>query len=305
MQFSPVTTAQPRVYPPDPSGKCIYCGAPSPEEERSREHIIPFGLGGGLILLRASCAKCSLTTAAIETICLREMFLAYRTHFQLPSYRKKMRPTRLPITLNFGTHREKRYIPVGDHPNVLAKPRLPNAGITIGLPCGPPLRVIEYMLFGDQGDIVSKMRRLGIRAAVVEGYFRLDIFAQMLAKIAHAFAVAELGFNGFEHFLPDLILGRNQSLAGYLVGQVIGTLPMPADPPTGQVAWGLTKNGADWHVFVTIRLFAPHGAPAYSVIVGKFLPTEDLINRHGSAIRSAMLAEGARQLPAWLLDPPP
>lgn len=122
MQFGQFSFQKPQVYEPDPSGKCIYCGSKAPEGGLSREHIIAFGLGGGLILRGASCSKCRDVTAAIETKCLHEMFLAYRTHFRLPTYRKKKRPDRFPLVVNYGTHREKRYVPLDDHPNVLALP---------------------------------------------------------------------------------------------------------------------------------------------------------------------------------------
>lgn len=160
------------------------------------------------------------------------------------------------------------------------------------------------MLFGDSVDITSKMRRLGIRRGIVEGHFDLMAFARMLAKIAHSFAVAELGLSGFEHYLPQLILKYNSAIAGYLIGNCIRELPIPRDPPINQIAFGLTKYGMNWNVFVTIRLFAPHGTPSYSVVAGKLIPNDDPIARHGRAIRSAMLVAGAQQLPAWLPDFP-
>ena len=123
----------------------------------------------------------------------------------------------------------------------------------------------------------------------------------MLAKTAHAFAVAELGLDGFEHRLAALILGKDLSLAAYLIGDYGADFPMPKRPPNHQVAWGLTPYGADWNVFVRIRLFSVHPAtPAYCVIVGKLTGSPTLASRHGPALRAAMTEAGAQQFPEWL-----
>jgi len=149
------------VYDPDPSGKCIYCGSTG---NLAREHIMAHGLGGGLILLKASCFRCEKVTGKIENTCLHEMFLAYRTHFALPTYRKKSRPTALPVALRYGTHRVRRYVPIKDHPHVLVLPRLMQPGIMVGLPPGPAIKPVRYDIFGDVNDIRDKIRRLGSSA---------------------------------------------------------------------------------------------------------------------------------------------
>jgi hypothetical protein len=124
---------------------------------------------------------------------------------------------------------------------------------------------------------------------------------RMLAKIAHALAVAELGLDGFEHKLPALILGDDLSLAAYLVGDYAAPFPMPKRPPNHQVAWGITPYGADWNIFVRIRLFSVHpGVPAYSVIVGRLKGSTTLAARHGPALKAAMTGAGVQHFPEWL-----
>lgn len=53
----------------DPVGRCIYCGIS--DRPLGREHIIPYGLDGDLILPRASCGDCSASTSRFERNCLR------------------------------------------------------------------------------------------------------------------------------------------------------------------------------------------------------------------------------------------
>ena len=45
------------------------------------------------------------------------------------------------------------------------------------------------------------------------------MFARMLAKIAHSFAVAEAGQENFEPLLPKIILGTDVSYTGCVIGQ--------------------------------------------------------------------------------------
>jgi hypothetical protein len=293
-----VSTPRPRVYNPDPSGKCIYCGCAGILD---REHIIAHGLGGGLILLKASCTRCAKITGKIERTCLHEMFLAYRTHFALPTYRRKSRPIALPVALGYGTRRLRRYVPIKDHPHVLILPKLMLPGIMVGLPPGPDIMPVRYDIFGDVNNIHAKIRRLGAPQHFIEASFDLLAFIRMLAKTAHALAVAELGFDGFEHKLSALILGEDLSLAAYLIGDYGANFPMPKRPPNHQVAWGLTPYGADWNIFVRIRLFSVHpDTPAYCVIVGKLTGSSTLASRHGPALRAAMTEAGAREFPEWL-----
>ncbi len=46
----------------DPVGRCIYCGR-GPDAKLTKEHIIPYGLNGHLILPAASCEICAAKTS--------------------------------------------------------------------------------------------------------------------------------------------------------------------------------------------------------------------------------------------------
>ena len=50
-----ISAAKARVFPP--VGRCIYCGGDG-GGTLTKEHIFPAGLGGGLVLPRASCTSC-------------------------------------------------------------------------------------------------------------------------------------------------------------------------------------------------------------------------------------------------------
>ena len=68
-------------YPP--VGRCIYCGA---TDELTDEHIIPFSLGGVLILDKASCngtKGCNKKTHKFEGVVARQIFGKFRAKHKL------------------------------------------------------------------------------------------------------------------------------------------------------------------------------------------------------------------------------
>jgi hypothetical protein len=96
-------------------------------------------------------------------------------------------------------------------------------------------------------------------------------YARMLAKIGHAFIVAEYGEDSFKPALTDLIRGRTDG-APYLVGGDDSGTPLQDQP--GQLhhvyRHDCNVNGVDY-ILATIRLFAFMGMPRYHVVVGRKL----------------------------------
>jgi hypothetical protein len=85
-----------------PVGRCIYCrrsgaelNAAGENAKLSPEHIIPFSFGGHWVLPEASCQTCADITGAIEGKCCNMMLRAFRVHADVPTRRKKKRPTHL------------------------------------------------------------------------------------------------------------------------------------------------------------------------------------------------------------------
>ncbi len=66
-----------------------------------------------------------------------------------------------------------------------------------------------------------------------ESYAGTD-FARLLAKIAHAYAVAEFGLGAFDSFLPPLILGNSLKLPDFVGGVA---------SPTPNGGWFLGEHG--------------------------------------------------------------
>ncbi len=108
---------------------------------------------------------------------------------------------------------------------------------------------------------------------------RITDFARLLAKIAHSYAVAELGFGAFHSFLPPLILGESLNLPDF-VGGVAPLTPNenPFLGAPGTQVKSLIEHYLNWEVVraadqntyltVVIQLLQSY-APKYRVVVAR------------------------------------
>jgi hypothetical protein len=75
-------------------GLCFYGGATN---DLTDEHIIPFSLGGTLILPKSSCntkiVGCNAKTTKFEGVIARQVFGKFRARFGVQTRRPKERPT--------------------------------------------------------------------------------------------------------------------------------------------------------------------------------------------------------------------
>jgi hypothetical protein len=114
---------------------CIYCGRGKEKVTLGQEHIIPYALGGKLVLPRSSCTKCAKVTSAIEGRCTREMFAPLRTSMKAPTRHPKKRPKTAPIIIRDVNGERTIDMPVGDYPFItLILPQFDLATLVAGRP---------------------------------------------------------------------------------------------------------------------------------------------------------------------------
>jgi hypothetical protein len=261
-----VSAAKARVFPP--ANRCIYCGDDG-GGTLTKEHIFPQGLGGGLIMPRASCTTCQKEIQTFENICMRKTVLPHRKARGLIRHSNDL-PETVPLTLDLELQGPRR-VALDAHPNVVVLPGLREPpGILAGRPPEPMVQ-FDYKIFGHL-DILDEMKRKLHEQQIVG--INLDGYAwlRMLAKIAHGYAIAELGFNRFTPALPDLILGRNSHLCSYLIGKCPVPPPIPDHPPLLMIGMLCANIGEQRFVAVNMRIFADLGeeTPVYTVIAGTF-----------------------------------
>jgi hypothetical protein len=88
--------------------------------------------------------------------------------------------------------------------------------------------------------------------------------ARMLAKIAHAYSVAELGLSSFKPFLTNIILNRPPMYVGHYVG---GLRHDEKGKDLHHIE--ISTFWPDQYIVVEIRLFADRTLPLYVVVVGE------------------------------------
>lgn len=245
---------------------CIYCGQTA--DKLSDEHIIAEGLGGKLILPKSSCKTCADITSQLELHCLRNIFEPARSHLKIRSKnnRKRVRTLLSKVKGKWDTHSSEI-----TYPNSLTLPTFP-----------PPSAIWDEFGIDQQLQVtgISGLLFKGFNqkfgpespAKVTEIAVKIDpfVFCRMLAKIAHSYAVAELGPKSFLEYLPKVILGLDSRIPVF----VGSGLP-------------LTDNTQDQHnlnlkyinnlIVVGITLFAnPGGAgnkSVYDIVVGSKKPS--------------------------------
>jgi hypothetical protein len=267
-----------RLHAFKPVGRCIYCG--NKDRRLGKEHVIPLGLGGRIILPNSSCIvedskdnpSCSDITREIERLCQRDMLGNLRMRLDMPTRNPKQRPDKINIGVGDGdgvawTHKSTIEIPVLDFPRALF------------LPVFHPPRIItkdtdpdwlgdtwEYI---DRDDLEAFHSKYNIWPELA--HMHPLYFCRMIAKIAHAWTVGVEGIDGFEPLLLDFILGKTNVIRDY-----IGCLP-ELPPKTEAIRkHALTTDyyriDDIEYVGSNVRLFSDLGAPEYVVIVGKRLP---------------------------------
>lgn len=248
-------------YPP--VDQCIYCGKTINETKLTREHIIAKSIGGDVTLAKSSCIPCAHITRDIEQFCFREMLGAFRIRFGLRKSHPKGDPVKVHLK-HLDGFQHFQYVPTDQHPSILTVPKAPPPQLVFGK--SPDMNFITAWSYVPDPEVIKKYPQ-GTR---IGGHqFRADTYGRMIAKIAHAFACAEMGHAAFEHLLPPIILEERGDVFDYVgcLGQEAADLP--AEPGCLHRVHLEISPDLPGFVLANIRLFAQFGAPQYHVVVGK------------------------------------
>jgi hypothetical protein len=268
-------TTRPKWYPR--VGHCIYCGDGS--KKLSDEHIIPFGLAGNsLVLRKASCSVCAGATKKAETACLRHMWWPFRFRIGVPSRGKEIPQSflvrRIKATKNQAGEFDFEFTTTEE----VAPNEFPLAYCSLRLP--PPAVLVDrdvtaqvnYEAWARVSPEEFKKHapndKDGIAIALVEP----DAFVRMLAKIAHSYAVAELGEAAFSPVLCDFIRGKPMRALQWIGGELRDP---PATSSFHDIRWRIQTVNVTHYVVVDLRLFCFMASPLYRIVVGRLISPFD------------------------------
>jgi hypothetical protein len=270
-----------------PANRCIYCADGQPPF--TREHVIPRGMGGGMIFPKASCEKCREIIRDVETYCMRGPFLSHRLELGLVNDLGDLGDVvRVPIRVD-GKRTDKSFS-LEDLPNYLVLPQFHDPpGLTTGRTDGTGRH--SYTIWGDQRSL-DEHGSADESAVLAEG-FDLVKFARAIAKIAHGYVLGELGLDSLEPYLPPLVLGQDTRLGDLLIGDW-GEDGMARENVLHQIGHSFLQHNATAdhgefvRVDVRLRLFARYErTPVYRIITGVLKkPIDEVLAPLGqSAIR--------------------
>ncbi|EGL53070.1 hypothetical protein MAMP_00219 [Methylophaga aminisulfidivorans MP] len=247
--------------------RCIYCGTVN--DSLTREHIIPYALGGELVLPKSSCDTCQKITSKNELIIARQLYGLHRAYEGIKSRRNK----------NAGKLNEYLEVTGVDNngrkvtENILVRD-LPSFQIIVkytqpGLLSGKESQFTLESKFLKQGE--TKLTELRVKL----GWSKISLrsptanphsFSKQLAKIAHAYCCAELGHDGFEPLLIEHILDKTaEKHITYYVGGYEPQLPQTRE---GLILSYIDLDGIKY-IKVDISLHFFKESPRYQVICGK------------------------------------
>lgn len=252
-----------------PIGKCIYCGAT--DVQLSREHIIPYSLGGNLVLPKASCPDHAKLTSLLEMEVARNTYGIYRAAQGIRSRRRNKQESSLEnkIRVNgvdFNGNQVHADLRVADLPCIPLLVRLEEPGYFTddlrNLKSGIRLECVESSQLIFQ-ELLAKLH--WHQLTVSSSGIRPDSFIRVLAKIAHAYSCAEYA-GRFKPLLLPLILGEVRA-STHLVG---GFSPQLAQAALPLIAREITHTG-ERLLIVEISLHFFPKLPRYQVISGKII----------------------------------
>jgi hypothetical protein len=192
---------------------CIYCGAEkyhgSSDRKLGDEHIIPEGLGGRLILPEASCKKCEDVINRYEQPVIKGIYHVARKKMKVRS-KKNRKPPPIPIQITRFGEESTLMIPVDDYPGLIVTfTFFPPTIFSISTPIameefGAGIAAASLPTFGEQlnavlGMTITEFFPGKISFPPIHPDATAKKLALMLAKIAHSYAVAELGIDSFHY----------------------------------------------------------------------------------------------------------
>lgn len=244
----------------DAVNRCIYCGRTG--VSLSLEHIVPLAIKGELLLPRSSCEDCGRTTGRFEGFCCDRMFNPIRKALNYSSRRKGKRKKRAPVSyLDRNGLVRRTELPSLEHPTGLSMPKF--SSLPLRLTNGIALPETHIWRLGPSKEkIAAVTSHLDLQAVQIADV-DLESFVRLVAKIAHGFAVAHFGYEGFRPFLPDLILGNARNWGELIGGELEDKPPLNSRDHLRLDIYEGPVIGCE------VRLFAQYGAPTYHAAVGE------------------------------------
>jgi hypothetical protein len=203
------------------------------------------------------------------------MFGPLRQLYDLPSRRKKKQPKKLPLKVKYKATDDWTEVLVDqvDYPFLVTFPyfSMPNliSGKQTSSRKGAATNRLWIRGASAYESFFDHLQRLTLELQVhsimPESQAHMEEFCQMLAKVGHSYAVAELGFGKFKPLLLNLIVDKDLSNCADFIGSLDGD-----EAPSKNIhELSIYEDNQRNYILVRMRFLAVLGTPTYHVVVGQ------------------------------------
>ena len=242
----------------------MYCGDQS---GLTREHIVPHGLNGNLVLPESSCVKCAEVTSKVELSVLRDTFGMLREKHGIKSRKRTKRPPFERSIEILGASSESFPLSASQLPSLIALPHWGSESL-YWFPLLKQPELLDQVIFRQPEGEIEQLSQLAYNRHFKLPKVALDRqkFAAFFAKIALGFAYASFGGLPVKSDLSQIVLMESSKFR-HRIGSEL-------EPSEGQYLWKVAlalvdlPNGSRW-LGSQISLFTPFQTPTYLVLIGE------------------------------------
>lgn len=241
-------------------GKCIYCGRN--DIKLSKEHIIPYGLGGGYTLLEASCSNCAHMTSNFEKHALREIYLSARSFYNLNSRHGKLPEEGEILIKENGKDKLIKY-PIKRYGALISLLGYPLPAYIDKRKYQSGVTVTESYLLSTKTseDLKNLAIYLGVKTLSIRATFIGNQFERTIVKMAYCFSLLHYGIESFDKiYVLQGIKGEKDDL-----GMWFGS----KEPARGKEDIEVKITEIDKEIITEVRIFGKLLVPTYVIVVGK------------------------------------
>jgi hypothetical protein len=226
-----------------------------------------------MVLPRASCKICAEVTSRFERTVARAMYGPFRLKHGMQSRHPGKRPDKLALSVTKAGSTEEATMGVAEYPLTYLGAHLPEPGLLRGAPLTASNPELTLEIRGDPAVIKAGVQSLDAESVGLSALFYWKALCLQIAKVAHSYAVAQVGLGSFTPYLPDIILGRSPFVSHYVGGT-------SADTSGPELEMWLQPVAHLNVLTVRVRLLAGR-LPPYQAVVGEVLDVRALY-WHGS-----------------------
>lgn len=261
-------------------GKCIYCSDAA--SKLTKEHVVPFGLGGDAIVLKkACCEKCRVITSKCERNPIHDSWAEVRAALDFPSRKRKLDEEVFPLNVTLEDGSEATLELKGKETlGLLQFLEYDSPAFFVAHDYKSGISVTGARLIGFGVDVEGFMKKHKIKGFRFTTTSKGNDFEKMIAKMAYCLTVACMGLDCLdERYVLPAIMDEKDDVGYWMGCNIDGRIvPLIGKEPGGFAIrfHVVISNSGKKNIIVGLKFFPASEAPEYIVVVGSLKPDFEL-----------------------------